>query len=367
MNRKTLFLIIFLSAMALMLNGCLEDLFGPDDEEPIDSTDVTDDSFVGKWCRVTVSVDGAMSTNGAILTINDDGTGTHSSSDGDDPFAWKTEDSILTVTLSEDKSFTASYLFGTNTMTLSYEEDGKTIVEKYAKYTGDRDANLIGKWVGVRSTMDGVDQVPAMTVTMNSDGAATAFFMDSTNIGSQAFSWTTSGKYLLNDLLTEDSDMWTGIEYTLAAPLMSVKEYYDEGQVILSTFIKDTGEKDVNLTGTWNLTALVVNNISIPSQYIPQGWSFTLDAPSGAGSLALDATTVTYSWTTNSGYLLLYPTLASQQIGIGQQYAINGNTLSFSIVFNEKTVGYLFGSSQYLAAYASAANYVVATFTFTKQ
>ena len=93
-----------------------------------------------------------MSTRGAIVTINDDGTGIHSSSDGDETFTWKTEDSVLTVTLSGGDSFTSSYLFGINTMTLSHEEDGKTLVEKYAKYTGDRDANLIGKWVGVLST-----------------------------------------------------------------------------------------------------------------------------------------------------------------------------------------------------------------------
>jgi len=251
-------------------------------------------------------------------------------------------------------------------MTLSHEEDGKAIVEKYAKYTGDRNVNLVGKWVGVRSTTNNVDRVPAMTVTMNSDGAATAFFMDSTEIKSQPFTWTTSGDYLLNSLLTEDSDMWTGIEYALSAPLLSVKEYYEEGYEYVSTFVKDIGAKDANLTGTWNLTGLNVNGISIPSQFIQQGWSFALDASSGAGSLVLDTTTVVYSWTTNSGYLLLYPALASQQIGIGQQYTINGNTLSFSIVFNAETVGYLFGSSEYLAAYARSSEYVVAIFTFTK-
>ncbi|PIS30972.1 MAG: hypothetical protein COT43_00560, partial [Candidatus Marinimicrobia bacterium CG08_land_8_20_14_0_20_45_22] len=73
-----------------------------------------------------------MSTRGAIVTINDDGTGIHSSSDGDETFTWKTEDSVLTVTLSGGDSFTSSYLFGINTMTLSHEEDGKAIVEKYA-------------------------------------------------------------------------------------------------------------------------------------------------------------------------------------------------------------------------------------------
>ena len=330
--------------MALMLSACLEDLFNSPEEE---TTDTTDDSFIGKWCLVTQSVNGALSTRGTIITMNDDGTGVHQSSEDSSSFTWSTENSVLKVSPSNGDSFTATFRFGDNTVTLSYEDNGETYVEKYAKYTGERNADLIGKWTGVRSTADGADQVPAMTVTMNSDGAATAFFMDSTNIKSQEFSWTTSGNYLLNDLLCEDSDMWTGIEYTLSAPLLSGKEYYEEGYEYISIFVKDIGEKDENLAGVWNLTGLKYNGVTSP--IIPQGWSFTLDATSGSGTFTQGSTVVTYSWTTNTGYLLLYPTAASQ-IGAGQTYTISGNTLTFSVAIN-----------------AGESGYSIATYTFTKQ
>jgi len=250
-------------------------------------------------------------------------------------------------------------------VTLSYVENGETYVQKYAKYTGDRDANLVGKWTGVRATVDGVDQVPSQTVTFGADGSALAFYTDSTTIKSQAFTWTTSGSYLLNTLITDD--MWTAIEYTLAAPLVAVKEYYDDGKEYISTFIKDSGVKDPALTGTWNLTGLTINSFPLPSQLIPQGASFTLDDVAGTGSFVLDATPVTYTWTTNSGYLLLYPTVALQQIGIGQTYTIAGNTLTFAMAFNAKAAGYYFGSSPLLATYAASLDYFKAIFTFTKQ
>lgn len=349
-------------AVMLTFSACLENLFNSTEEE---KPDTTDNSFVGQWYMVTQTVNGIKATYGTIITMNEDGTGIHQTSGESDSFTWNTEDSALNVITGENNSFSASYQFSGNTVTLSYVDNGETYVEKYAKYTGDRNASLVGKWVGVRSTLDGVDKVPAQTVTFGVDGAAIAYYTDSTTIIPQAFTWTTSGNYLLNSLIT--GDMWTGLEYTLTAPLVAVKEYYDDGKEYISTFIKDSGEKDPALTGTWNLTGLTVNSFPLPSQLIPQGASFTLNAATGTGSFVLDATPVTYSWTTNSGYLLLYPTVALQQIGIGQTYTISGSTLTFSMAFNAKALGYFFGSSPLLATYAASVEYVKAIFTFTKQ
>jgi len=349
-------------AILLSFSACLEGLF----DSTEDDADTTDVSFVGKWCLVTQTENGVKETHGQIITMNEDGSGTFRSSEDDDTFTWSTLDGVLKVTL-VDEIFEANYQFDSNTVTLTYEEEGHTYVELYAKHTGEKNEALIGKWTGVRATEGGVDYAPTTTVTFGTDGSAVAYFIEETEIDAQVFSWSTSGNYLLNDIIEDDSEMWTGIEYTLAAPLLAAKEYYDDGVEYITTFINDSGEKDNALNGTWSLTGLTVNGGSIPPQIIPQGASFTLDATTGTGAFVLDETPVTYTWTTNSGYLLIYPTAGSSQIGIGQEYNIEGATLTFSIAFNAETVAYYFGSNQFLAGYAAANEYVKADFTFTKQ
>jgi len=361
MHKKLLGIIIGL-AILLSFSACLEDLFNSTEDE----ADTTEDSFVGKWCLVTQIEDGIKSTVGTIITMNDDGTGNFLSGEANDSFTWDTEGGTLNIITGDNENFSATYQFADSTVTLSYTEEGHNYVELYAKYTGERNSELIGKWVSVRMTADGVDEVPAAIAIFGADGSAVSYFIEQTDIEAQVFSWSTSDNYLLNDFVEADSYTWTGVEYTLSAPLLADKEYYN-GVEYITTFIKDSGEKDPALTGTWNLTGLAINNAPIPSYLVPQGWALTLNAGDGTGSFVLDATTATYFWTTNSGYILIYPTTALMPIGIGQQYNIESNTLTFSIAFNARTVAYYFGSNEYLANLAASTGYVKADFTFAKQ
>lgn len=326
MSKKILGLIGF--AVLFSLSACLEGILGTDEEEKT----TTDTTLVGTWYGYTKTMDDVTVAAAMTCIFNEDGSGFykgyHSMTQTDPDsgnFTWETADNKLKSTF-DDETYNSDYTITNGVLTLSYTEDGHSIVEKYVKYRGDHPTEMTGKWIQVRKIISDVYDPGLMTAILNNDGSGISYEVSSasdTSVEEFNFQWSTNGNYMI--ILSANNNGLAEVnQLMISGFIVTVNRYNSDGSTVVSTLVKDTNERDYLLFGNWNLTSAVLNGSSLP--YTGTA-SFAND---GNGIITISGISLNFSWFSNSGWLFVY-TPATPQISVSRAYVISGNTLTLTL------------------------------------
>jgi len=311
--KKSFLLIIGLAAMLLFASACLEDFFSTDEEE-----DLSQD-LVGVWHRIYMTIDGVQYGLPSVVYLNDDGSGT---GDGfDEPeqeepehnvFNWETDGNLMTVTNEADSTiWSGGYTLSedNNVVKFNYTSDRHSYQEVYVKYTGEKDAALIGDWALVELNSDGERQLMLEKVLFAANGTGTDYLVedleDTTDVETSNFTWTTTGNYLI--VISEGDQYAMVVQYSVSNDELTGTSYGMDGTTETYTFVKDVGERAAAGIGTWVASSWKING-ETPLIPVPQTTLVLDDDGSGSWTTVTLYGTFTdnFTWTTNKGYVFIY-------------------------------------------------------------
>ncbi|MDO9548577.1 MAG: hypothetical protein Q7J65_06420 [Candidatus Marinimicrobia bacterium] len=360
MNKSIL--IVGLVAMLLFAPAC-ENLFSNDDEEELNQ------NLIGVWYRYSLIKDGVQYGFPALVKLLKNGSGTIESLDEPDQeepsfdsFVWATDGATITITDENDSTvWSGSFTLSDNNTVVrfTYSSEGHSYDEIYVKYTGGKDAALIGTWIMVNTKIGIEEPLTVQRIVFSQDGTATDYRIDDLeeiqgdvteqNLEIDIFTWNTSGNYLI--VFDEGDQIPMVIQYSINDAVFIGTAYNDEGLTEEFTFVKDTGEIDPVGVGTWLLSSVTIDGVQNP---IP-GLQIILDLSddmSGTWTVTTTFTgtqSYTFNWKTNSGYVFVYRS-EMPQIAWVKKYQISGNTMTL------KT------ETEYYEGYG----WVTAEYTFTR-
>lgn len=331
-------------AVMFSLSACLEGILGTDEEKKT----TADTTLVGTWYGYTITVDGTTIGLQATCIFSEDGTGfykgiydaTQTEPDSGD-FTWETTDNKL-KSIFDDETYESDYTISNGVLTLSYTEDGHSIVEKYVKYLGTIRTEMVGKWIQVRKMTGSVYDPTLMTAVLSDDGSGVSYEIENANdtsVEEFTFQWSTSGDYMI--ILPSNGNLAEVNSLAISGYTVNVTRLNSSGETVVATLIKDISEKDSALVGNWTLTSAVLNGASLSYT----GTSvFNND---GTGTITVSGVTLSFSWYTSSGWLFVY-TPSLPQVSLSRAYEISGNTLTLTFTY---------------ASTAGSENVLVLTFT----
>jgi hypothetical protein len=303
-----------------------------------------DQDLVGIWHRIYMTIDGVQYGLPSVVFLNEDGTGTGDGFDdpeqevpGHNVFTWETDKNVMTITDENDSTvWSGGYTFSEeeNVIQFNYSLNGKTYVEKYVRYTGEKDAALIGDWVLVELQSNGERQLTLEKLTFAANGDGENYLVedleDSTDVETGIFNWMTTGQYLI--VISEGNQYAMVVRYSVSDDELTGTSYGKDGTIETYTFVKDVGDNDAAGEGTWVASSWKING-EIPLIAVPQS-TLVLDAD-GSGSwttVTLYGTSIdNFTWTTNKGYAFIYrendPDIAwVQTYEIGVTMVLTSNT-----------------------------------------
>ncbi len=315
-------------AVMFSLSACLEGILGTDEEKKT----TADTTLVGTWYGYTITVDGTTTGLQATCIFSEDGSGfykgihdaTQTEPDSGD-FTWETADNKL-KSIFDDETYDSDYTISDGVLTLSYTEDGQSIVEKYVKYLGTIQTEMIGKWIQVRKTVGGVYDPTLMTAILSDDGSGISYEIENasdTSVNVFNFAWSLSGNYMI--ILPSDGRNLAEVNtLVINGYAVTVTRINSSGETVVSNLIKDVSEKDAALVGNWNLTSAASNGSVLP--YTGSA-AFGND---GTGAITVSGVVISFNWFTSTGWLFVYLP-AMPQISISRAYEISGNTLTLTL------------------------------------
>ena len=324
--KRSFFIVIGLAAMLFGALSC-------EIEEDLDQ------DLVGVWHRIYMTIDGVQYGLPSVVFLNDDGSGTGDGFDepeqeepGHNIFNWETDDNIMTITDENDSTvWSGGYTFSEeeNVIQFNYSLDGKTYVEKYVRYTGEKDAALVGDWALVELKIDGERQMTLEKVSFAASGAGVDYLVedleDTTDVETSNFTWTTTGNYLI--VISEGDQCAMVVQYSISDGELTGTSYGKDGTSETHTFVKDVDEHDPDGVGAWTADSWKISG-EIPLIPVPQT-TLVLGAD-GSGSwttVTLYGTSIdNFTWTTNKGYVFIYRE-DDPDIAWVQTYEITGNTM----------------------------------------
>ncbi|MBC8492128.1 MAG: hypothetical protein H8D42_06165 [Candidatus Marinimicrobia bacterium] len=330
--KKSFLIIVGLAAMLLFAPACLEDFFSTDEEE-----DLSQD-LVGIWHRIYMTINGVQYGLPSVVYLNDDGSGTGDGFDEleqEEPehnvFSWKTYGNIMIVTDENDSIIWSggyTLLEDNNVVQFNYTSGGHDYQEMYVKYTGEKDAALIGDWALVELKSDGERQLMLEKVTFVANGSGEDYLVedleDTTDVETSNFNWTTTGSYLI--VISEGDQYAMVIKYSVSEDVLTGTSYGMEGTTETYTFVKDVGEHDPAGIGTWIASSWKINGVETPMIFqatlvLNTDWSGSWTTVTLYGTF-----TDNFTWTTNNGYVFIY-LVDDTEIAWVQSYEITENTM----------------------------------------
>ncbi len=302
--KKSFFIVIGLAAMLFGALSC-------EIEENLDQ------DMVGIWHRIYMTIDGVQYGLPSVVFLNEDGTGTGDGFDdpeqeapGHNVFNWDTDDNIMTVTDEDDSTiWSGDYTFSEeeNVIQFNYSLDGETYVEKYVRYTGEKDAALIGDWVLIELQSNGERQLTLEKLTFAANGDGENYLVedleDSTDVETGIFNWMTTGQYLI---VISDGDQYAMVvQYNVGDDELTGTSYGMDDTTETYTFVKDVGEHDPAGEGTWELDYWKINGETTLIPVPPTTLVLDEDGSGSWTTVMLDGT-YNFTWTTNNGYVFIY-------------------------------------------------------------
>jgi len=329
--KKSLLIITGLAVMLLFAPACL-DFFSTDEEENLSQ------DLVGVWHRVYLTIDGVQYGLPSVVYLNDDGSGTGDGFDepeqeepGHNVFNWEIDDNIMTVT---DENYSIIWSGGytlledNNVVRFNYTSDGHSYEEVYVKYTGGKDAALVGDWALVELKSDGERQLMLEKVRFAANGTGEDYLVedleDTTDVETGNFAWMTTGNYLI--VISEGDQYAMVVQYSVSDDELTGTSYGVDGTMETYTFVKDVGEHDPAGVGTWSVISWKLNGVETPMIFqanlvLNADWSGIWTTVTLYGTF-----TDNFTWTTNNGYVFIYRE-NDPDIAWVQTYEITGNTM----------------------------------------
>lgn len=346
------FAIVLFSAQA-----CLEDFFSSEEDEELNQ------GLIGVWYRYTMTEDGVKYGFPALLKMQEGGAGSIESidsTDQEDPdyntFIWTTNGGAITITDENDStvwsgSFTLSE--NDNIVTFIYSQDGRSVEEVYVKYSGEKDAAMVGTWILVDTRIGTEEPINIERVAFNQDGSAMDYWIEdleeSTDVEHTAMTWNSNSNYLA--VFSGDNTMPMVVRYSIVDDVFTGTDYNNSGEMEVFTFVKDAGNIDPDAVGTWILTSAKIGGYENPIT----GLEITLDLKddnTGVWTVTIPLAgtdSSIFNWKTNSGYVFIYDE-ETPLIAWVQEYTISDNTL------------YLKTETDYYEVYG----WVTSEYTFTR-
>lgn len=333
---KKFIMLLSLAGMVLVASACLEDLFSSDDDEELNQ------ALAGVWYRFSVTEDGISSGLPALVELRNDGTGTIQSIDepeqdepASDTFKWLTEGEMITINDENDSliwSGTFTLSDDNQVLHFSYTSEGRPVEQKYVKYTGEKNPQLIGTWIMVDLVSGGEEPLILEKVVFTQSGG-TDYYIDDLNdiegeittehLNVTPFSWTTTGNYLL--VFDDTEELPFVIGYTLTGDELNGYNYTDDGQREDFILVKETGNIDQNGVGNWELASMKINGMTNPISGIEIALSLASDG-SGVWNIVTFSQSYNFNWTTNNGYVFIYRA-ELPLIAWVQKYEITGDSM----------------------------------------
>ncbi|HEB84692.1 MAG TPA: hypothetical protein ENI92_06775 [Bacteroidetes bacterium] len=289
--------------------------------------------LVGTWVQVGHTVDGVEDHQPATVELFGDGTfvsysfgdtGSVDSEGGD----WTASDSYLFIrNPGEMPAHAAGYTIDGDSLTVTMPGEDGVEVSTLVRETGDLPAEPVGTWYSVIGYTDGALYHTPVRVTIESDGSLTTVMFDADS-GEREIdqnTWSANGGYLF--IHHPDSPVIQAVSYSIDDNTLEAVFYEpnDELQRLVEvsyTFIRETGNLDTDLAGTWTRTGLTVNGT------VQDPGNVTLDVnASGYGTRTEDAQVDNFTWSTTEGYLLVDVTESYLN---GMEYSIDGDTLTLT-------------------------------------
>lgn len=305
---------------------------------------------VGTWYRKYRQIGQQRFGLPAKVILNEDGTGVRIARDrlegelSTSSFTWKLEKDSLFIYENNQLIIRSGWVREGNLAQQTYLESGQQIVDEYIKATDSLDVRFYGKWILVSQTYDG-SVVPALqTVTFDAQGNNESYRFEpyeSDSIRHWFAVWQVSQNHLIyieKDATGQpDLNQIMVFEVNVADYLVSLTHYDREGHYGQYSFIKDSGNRDLTLCGSYQLTAMKINGSAYP---ILVSVNLNLNSD-GTGTWQQGTNATAHTWTNNAGYLFIYLTNLPN-LTYPYQYALSGNilTLTWSALVNNVFYSY---------------------------
>ncbi len=259
-------------------------------DEDVDAT------LAKRWDLVSHSVDDTNhdGETGTLL-LNADGTASYESSETElEVFDWRVVGNRL-LKYSNNLGYVSTYTLDGTSLVATYVGVDGTEIFTFEEWVLPVNDDLVGTWMKQMSTYDGEYNDMMITTIFNEAGTGVVHRDEDDEHITDVFDWWLVGEDTLMMDLASDTTDYT-ITYGIENGVLTT-EFIDDQTLIQEIFVKVIGDTDAELLGKWKLDTVAGEPVSeIETVELFED---------GTGIFTEDAETNTFTWTVNSGKILV--------------------------------------------------------------